>query len=116
MVTAMYPTIQNRKIRIAIVGCGRISKNHFGSIEKHADSMELAAVCDAHPATLQDHVQRYKAPGYASMDEMLQKEPIDLVAICTPSGIHSDPVSYTHLDVYKRQCLPSQSSSPPSSS
>ncbi len=90
MVTAMYPTIQNRKIRIAIVGCGRISKNHFGSIEKHADSMELAAVCDAHPATLQDHVQRYKAPGYASMDEMLQKEPIDLVAICTPSGIHSD--------------------------
>ena len=24
-----YPVIINRKIRIAIVGCGRISKNHF---------------------------------------------------------------------------------------
>lgn len=86
----MYPTIQNRKIRIAIVGCGRISKNHFGSIEKHADSIELVAVCDTNPTILQDHVQRYKVPGYDYMEEMLQKESIDLVAICTPSGLHSD--------------------------
>lgn len=25
----MYPVIQDRKIRIAVVGCGRIAKNHF---------------------------------------------------------------------------------------
>ena len=29
-----YPVINDRKIRLAIVGCGRISKNHFESIEK----------------------------------------------------------------------------------
>jgi UDP-N-acetyl-2-amino-2-deoxyglucuronate dehydrogenase len=86
----MYPIIRDRKIRIAIVGCGRISKNHFGSIEKHADSMELVAVCDNNPAALQDHTQRYKVPGYARMDEMLQTESLDLVAICTPSGLHPD--------------------------
>jgi hypothetical protein len=31
----------DRKIRIAIVGCGRISKSHFESIEARADELEL---------------------------------------------------------------------------
>jgi UDP-N-acetyl-2-amino-2-deoxyglucuronate dehydrogenase len=83
-----YPTITNRKIRIAVVGCGRISTNHFGSIEQYAQLFELAAVCDIDPAALKAHTSKYKVPGYASMTEMLQKEQLDLVALCTPSGLH----------------------------
>ena len=45
----MFKTIKNRKIKIAIIGCGRISKNHFGSIEKHKDDFELVAVCETNP-------------------------------------------------------------------
>jgi UDP-N-acetyl-2-amino-2-deoxyglucuronate dehydrogenase len=86
----MYPIIQGRKIRIAVVGCGRIAKNHFGSIEKHADQLDLAAVCDVNPATLREHTDRYGVPGYSRMEEMLQKEDIDIVALCTPSGLHPD--------------------------
>ena len=33
------------KIRYALVGCGRISKNHLDGIEK-SDISELVAVCD----------------------------------------------------------------------
>lgn len=84
----MIQSITDRKIRIAIVGCGRISKNHFGSIERHGESMELVSVCDSDPAALAEHAQRYNVPGYRDMEEMLQKEQIDLVALCTPSGIH----------------------------
>ena len=40
-----YPAINGKKIRMAIVGCGRISKNHFGSIEKHQDNIELVSIC-----------------------------------------------------------------------
>lgn len=83
-----YLSVTNRKIRIAVVGCGRISKNHFGSIEQHAQDFELAAVCDIDPAALQTHTSQYKVPGYASMAEMLQKEQLDIVALCTPSGLH----------------------------
>lgn len=83
-----YPTVTNRKIRIAVVGCGRISKNHFGSIEQHAQDFELAAVCDIDPTALQAHTSEYKVPGYADMVEMLQKEQLDMVALCTPSGLH----------------------------
>jgi UDP-N-acetyl-2-amino-2-deoxyglucuronate dehydrogenase len=34
------------------------------------------------------HEDQYKVPGYADMAEMLQKEQLDLVALCTPSGLH----------------------------
>ena len=84
----MISAISDRKIRIAIVGCGRISKNHFGSIERHGEHMELVSVCDTDQAALAEHAERYNVPGYRNMEEMLQKEQIDLVALCTPSGIH----------------------------
>ncbi|MBU1962817.1 MAG: Gfo/Idh/MocA family oxidoreductase [Gammaproteobacteria bacterium] len=86
----MYPIIQNRKIRIGIVGCGRISKNHFGSLEKHADNIELVAVCDTNPNILGVHAEKYQVPGYGNMEKMLKAEQLDLVALCTPSGIHPD--------------------------
>ena len=88
----MFKTISGRKIRIAVIGCGRISKNHFGSIEKHQDAMELAAVCDIDPERLQEHSDRYQVPGYRKLEEMLKREQLDLVAICTPSGLHPEQV------------------------
>ncbi len=33
--------ITGRKIKFAFVGCGRISKNHFGSFETHNDNIEV---------------------------------------------------------------------------
>ncbi len=85
-----YKPIINRKIRIAVVGCGRISKNHFGSIEKYGEHLELAAVCDIDPAVVAEHSEKYKVSGYSSMEDMLNTEKLDLVAICTPSGTHPD--------------------------
>lgn len=85
-----YSPIVDRKIRIAVVGCGRISKNHFGSIEKHDGDLELVAVCDVDLAALDEHARRYKVPAYRDMEEMLQKEELDVVALCTPSGVHPD--------------------------
>jgi UDP-N-acetyl-2-amino-2-deoxyglucuronate dehydrogenase len=85
-----YPSITGRKIKIAIVGCGRISKNHFGSIEQHNGEFELAAICDIDPVVLSEHAERYKVPAYGDLEELLDKEQLDLVALCTPSGIHPD--------------------------
>lgn len=85
-----YSVIEGRKIRMAIVGCGRISKNHFGSLEKHADDIELVAVCDTNSEVLNEHTEQYKVPGYQSLDEMLKSEQLDLVALCTPSGTHTE--------------------------
>ena len=82
-------SIENRKIRVAIIGCGRISKNHFGSIDEHSENMELVAVCDNNPQVLKEHTEEYKVPGYLDLADMLKNEKIDAISICTPSGIHS---------------------------
>jgi len=85
-----YPIIHGRKIRMAIVGCGRISKNHFGSIEKHQDNIELVSICDVQQTVLSEHEEMYKVKGYLDLSDMLENEDLDLVALCTPSGIHAD--------------------------
>lgn len=81
--------MKNRKIRIAVVGCGRISKNHLGSIEELNHEYELVAVCDNNQATLTEHASKYNVPGYLSIDELLQEEELDLITLCTPSGLHA---------------------------
>ncbi|MFZ1986175.1 MAG: Gfo/Idh/MocA family oxidoreductase, partial [Desulfatitalea sp.] len=87
---ANFPIVTDRKIRIAIVGCGRISKNHFGSLEKHAENIELAAICDIDPVVLKSHADKYRVPAYLHMEDMLKSERLDIVALCTPSGLHPD--------------------------
>ncbi|HDZ9130823.1 TPA: Gfo/Idh/MocA family oxidoreductase, partial [Vibrio cholerae] len=81
--------LDENKIRIAVVGCGRISKNHFGSIEQLNSEFELVAVCDNNQQVLSEHQERYKVPGYLSIDDLLESEKLDLVTLCTPSGLHA---------------------------
>lgn len=85
-----YSSITDRKIRIAVVGCGRIAKNHFGSIEKHSDDFELVSVCDNNKQALESATDQYSVNGYLSLAEMLEKEELDVVSLCTPSGIHPE--------------------------
>lgn len=75
---------------MGIVGCGRISKNHFGSVEKHKDSLDLISICDNNRGVLEDHSARYGVKGYLNLTDMLESEDLDLVALCTPSGVHPE--------------------------
>jgi len=86
----MFKSVQGRKIRVGLVGCGRISKNHFGSIEAHSSDLALVAVCDTDRQTLKAHQEQYAVKGYARLEDMLRNEDLDLVALCTPSGQHPD--------------------------
>ncbi|MCC2638025.1 MAG: oxidoreductase [Moraxellaceae bacterium] len=88
----MFDIILDRKIRVALIGCGRIAANHFGAIETHAEHLQLVAVCDNNPAALAAAAQRYGVPGHARLDDLLEQERFDLAIICTPSGMHPDQV------------------------
>jgi len=85
-----YPEIKNRKIRMAILGCGRISQNHFKSIEEHKNEIELISVCESKSDILMEHEKKYNVKGYSALAEMLDNEKLDLISICTPSGMHAD--------------------------
>lgn len=90
MHTQSYPVIQGRRLRIAVIGCGRISRNHFGSIEQQSADLELVAVCDIDPAVLAEHSEKLGVPGFQRLEDLLSSVKPDLVALCTPSGLHPD--------------------------
>jgi len=81
-------TNASRRLRFALVGCGRISKSHFDALDRHQDRAELVAVCDIAPDALKAAVDRTGATGYASLDALLAKAECDAVALATPSGLH----------------------------
>jgi UDP-N-acetyl-2-amino-2-deoxyglucuronate dehydrogenase len=79
----------DRKIKVAVVGCGRIALKHFEAIERHAESLELVGVCDTDADALAKAEERTKSPGFPDLRALLKKSSPDLVALCTPSGLHS---------------------------
>ena len=74
-------------VRVALIGCGRISRNHFDAI-KRIEELQLVAVADSDLSRAQAIGAEQDVPAFASLDEMLAAVPSDLVAICTPSGLH----------------------------
>ena len=82
------PTPKGRPIRIALVGCGRISKSHFDALAAHKAEAELVAVCDIDPKALAAAEQKTGAAGYRSLDALLEKSDAELIVLATPSGLH----------------------------
>src|SRR4051812_28995294 len=84
----MAGTSAAQDFRIALVGCGRISRNHFDAL-RGLDALTLSAVCDLEPSRAREAGEREGVPWFTSYDEMLRAATCDVVAICTPSGLHS---------------------------
>ncbi|HYD57329.1 MAG TPA: Gfo/Idh/MocA family oxidoreductase [Burkholderiales bacterium] len=85
-----FQPITGRRIRFALVGCGRISKNHIESLRKHSGEAELVAVCDVEPSPLKAAQEASGAPGYRDYNELLQKSNADAIVLATPSGLHAE--------------------------
>jgi len=82
--------ITERKIRFALVGCGRIAQNHFKAIAQHCERCELVAVCDTDSAALRCAALATGARPYASLAEMLACCEVDAVILTSPSGLHPE--------------------------
>lgn len=86
-----YPApITDRKIRFALVGCGRIAKNHFAALKQHADRVELVGVCDIDRKALDSAVSETGAKPYNSLSALLDDTTADIVVLTTPSGLHPE--------------------------
>jgi UDP-N-acetyl-2-amino-2-deoxyglucuronate dehydrogenase len=79
---------KQRNFKIALVGCGRISKNHFDAIER-VDGLELSAVSDADAARARAAGEELGVAWFSTYAEMLKSADADIVTIATPSGMHS---------------------------
>lgn len=85
MSTGVIPAGQ--RIRVALVGCGRISRNHFEAMAKLPD-LQLVAVCDSEAERARAAGEAHGVPWFASYETMLAEVASDAVVIATPSGLH----------------------------
>jgi UDP-N-acetyl-2-amino-2-deoxyglucuronate dehydrogenase len=78
-------------LRFGIVGAGVIAGTHAAAIASLSDA-RLEAVADCHL----DHARRlaaqYSADSYGSLTAMLADADLDIVTVCTPSGMHAEHV------------------------
>ena len=94
------------KLKLALIGCGRISDNHLKAVLANYEDIEAVAVCDIleHKAALEKlgyqiyarerDVEIPEPNIYSDYKEMLQKEDIDVCSICTESGYHAEIALY----------------------
>ena len=78
-----------KTFRVALVGCGRISKSHFEAIDT-IDGLELVAVCDTDADRAAQAGAHWNVPHFTSYEKMLKETRADLITIATPSGLHPE--------------------------
>lgn len=76
-------------IRIALIGCGRISGYHFDAIAR-IPGLAVAGACDIVAERAAKAGATYGVPSFTSCDDMLANVACDVVAVCTPSGLHPE--------------------------
>ena len=55
------------KIRMAVVGWGRISNDHFESIKQHASNIELVSICDVDNSVLSKFINEHNINRYVHL-------------------------------------------------
>lgn len=92
----------DRKIRAAIIGTGGISGVHMAGY-KALPNVEIAAVCDIDVPKAKAYAEKHGVGCdhvYESYDEMLKKEDIDCVSVCTWNAAHA-PATIAALNAGK---------------
>ncbi len=93
-----------KKLKFAIIGCGRISYKHVEALTKNIENAELVATCDIDleraKAKKSEYIEKTGAAeesvhAYTDYKKMLEKEEIDVVTIATESGYHSEIAIYS---------------------
>jgi len=74
-------------IHFGIIGCGRIAQRHAEHISKRG---KLVKVCDVVNEKADQLAKQYGAKAYYSVPEFLSGEKLDVVAICSPNGLHAE--------------------------
>ena len=79
---------KDRALNFGIVGCGRIASRHADALWARGDT-RLVAVCDASEQRASKMASQFGCEIYSDLDQMLARPDLDVVCVCTPSGLHA---------------------------
>jgi UDP-N-acetyl-2-amino-2-deoxyglucuronate dehydrogenase len=81
-------SLQDRAIKMAVIGCGHIGKRHAEMIRRNPEA-ELVAMCDILPKENLDVQQ--DVPFFSSVENLFHSEiDFDVVNVCSPNGLHAE--------------------------
>ena len=86
-------------VNFAIIGCGKIGTRHINFL-KSMDGVRIVGVCDILEDRAKEAALSSGAKQYLQYSEMLKDPNIDIVNVCTPSGLHA-PISIDALNAGK---------------
>lgn len=79
-----------KKLNFGIIGCGRIAYKHAEAIKKN-EKANLLCVCDILEERAAEYKDKYGAEAhFTDYRKMLEYHGLDVVNICTPSGMHAE--------------------------
>lgn len=83
--------MQNKTVKWAIVGCGRITERRVAPIFHRVERAQLAAFCSRDLTKAKSFAERFGAEkAYESVDELLADKSIEAVYLATPNLFHTD--------------------------
>ncbi|MCG3196362.1 MAG: Myo-inositol 2-dehydrogenase [bacterium] len=78
-------------VRIGVIGVGGISGVHLENL-RQMEGVEIAALCDLSERVLSNRIEAFGGRGYADFHEMLEKEDLQGVLLCTPPKVRLEPI------------------------
>lgn len=77
-----------KRVKLSIIGCGRIFKKHFFAIQKLSNQFILESVCDTNKKNISKLNLPKRIKVFYSIQELLDNTNSDIYIILTPSGFH----------------------------
>jgi predicted dehydrogenase len=79
-----------RKLRTAIVGCGKVGHLHAPALKDLPES-EFVAVCARSPEKANLFAEKYHVAPFTDVTEMIQQAKVEAICLCTPHPQHAAP-------------------------
>jgi UDP-N-acetyl-2-amino-2-deoxyglucuronate dehydrogenase len=81
--------VEGRKIRVGLLGCGRVAAKHLEAIAALSDELELVAVCDVDEDVAAAASRHLGVPSFTESRRLYEQVRPDLVVLATPSALHA---------------------------
>jgi len=80
--------INNHKLKIAVIGCGRVANSHLDALKILNKYYDLLAVVDIEEERAKKYAELYETDYYTSLKEVNENSKIEAVIICLPHFLH----------------------------
>ncbi len=92
------------KLRLALVGCGKVAERHLKILKTLSDEVEVVGLSDTNIERATLFARELNCPAFTDYRELIKKTDPEVVDLAVPSGLHG-PIGIDLLKNFKRHLL-----------